>query len=94
MLGVPFNLASYALLIHIVAQQCDLNVGEFIWTGGDCHIYANHFAQVKLQLTRTPYPLPQLIIKHKPASIFDYQFADFEVLNYQHHPHIAAPVAV
>ena len=94
MLGVPFNLASYALLIHMVAQQCDLNVGEFIWTGGDCHIYANHFAQVKLQLTRAPYPLPQLVIKRKPVSIFDYQFDDFEVVNYQHHPHIAAPVAV
>lgn len=93
-LGVPFNLASYALLTHMMAEQCDLGVGEFIWTGGDCHIYSNHVEQVKLQLTREPYPLPQLVIKRKPDSIFDYRFEDFEIVNYQSHPHIAAPVAV
>ena len=93
-LGVPFNIASYALLTHMMAQQCDLGVGEFIWTGGDCHLYSNHLEQVKLQLTREPYPLPQLIIKRKPASIFDYRFEDFEIVNYQSHPHIAGAVAV
>ena len=94
MLGVPYNLASYSILTHIIAQQCDLEVGEFIWTGGDCHIYLNHLEQVKLQLSRDPYPLPQLIIKRKPASVFDYQFDDFEIVNYQSHPPIAAPIAV
>lgn len=93
-LGVPFNIASYALLTHMLAQQCDLQVGEFIWTGGDCHIYSNHEAQVTEQLSRAPYPLPQLRIKRRPPSIFDYEFEDFEVLNYQHHPAIKAPVAV
>jgi len=93
-LGVPYNIASYALLTHMIAQQCDLDVGEFIWTGGDCHIYLNHLDQVKLQLGREPYPLPQLIIKRKPESIFDYLFDDFEIANYQAHPHISAPVAV
>ncbi len=93
-LGVPFNIASYALLTHMVAQQCDLEAGEFIWTGGDCHIYNNHFEQVNLQLTREPYPLPQLVIKRKPESIFEYQFEDFEVVNYQYHPGIKAAVAV
>ncbi len=93
-LGVPFNIASYSLLTHMVAQQCDLDVGDFVWTGGDCHIYLNHLEQVKLQLSRTPYPLPQLQIKRKPASIFDYVFDDFEVLNYQSHPHIKGEVAV
>ncbi|HYO91650.1 MAG TPA: thymidylate synthase [Pyrinomonadaceae bacterium] len=93
-LGVPFNRASYALLTHMMAQQCDLGVGEFIWTGGDCHLYLNHLEQVKLQLTREPYPLPQLVIKRKPASIFDYRFEDFEIVNYQSHPHIAAAVSV
>jgi len=78
----------------MIAQQCDLDVGEFIWTGGDCHIYLNHLDQVKLQLGREPYPLPQLIIKRKPESIFDYLFDDFEIANYQAHPHISAPVAV
>lgn len=93
-LGVPFNIASYSLLTHMLAQQCDLGVGEFIWTGGDCHIYANHLEQVNLQLTRKPFPLPQLEIKRKPDSIFDYQFDDFEIRNYQAHPHIKGEVAV
>lgn len=93
-LGVPFNIASYALLTHMLAQQCDLAVGDFIWIGGDCHIYSNHEEQVKEQLSRTPYPYPQLAIKRRPPSIFDYEFEDFEVLNYQHHPAIKAPVAV
>ena len=93
-LGVPFNIASYALLTHMMAQQCDLDVGEFIWTGGDCHLYTNHFDQVRLQLLRGPFPYPVLNIKRKPASIFDYNYEDFEVLEYQHHPAIKAPVAV
>ena len=93
-LGVPFNIASYALLTHMVAQQCDLDVGDFIWTGGDCHIYSNHHAQVELQLSRTAFPSPQLHIRRRPASIFDYAFEDFDVRNYQCHPAIPAPVAV
>ena len=93
-LGVPFNIASYALLTHMVAQQCDLQVGDFIWTGGDCHIYDNHVDQVREQLSRTPYPYPTLHITRRPASIFDYQFEDFDVRDYQHHPAIKAPVAV
>ena len=93
-LGVPFNIASYALLTHMVAQQCDLNVGDFIWTGGDCHIYSNHHEQAALQLGRAPLPYPTLNIKRKPDSIFDYEFDDFEFVNYKHHPAIKAPVAV
>ena len=93
-LGVPFNIASYALLTHMVAQQCDLDVGDFIWTGGDCHIYSNHHEQVQTQLGRSPYPYPKLHIKRKPDSLFDYAFEDFEVLDYAHHPAIKAPVAV
>jgi len=94
LIGLPYNLTSYALLTHMMAQQCDLNVGEFIWTGGDCHIYLNHVDQVKLQLTRAPYPLPQLVIRRRPTSIFEYKFEDFEIVNYQAHPHIAAAIAV
>ena len=93
-LGVPFNIASYSLLVHMVAQQCDLDVGEFIWTGGDCHLYLNHLEQARAQLQRDPLPLPQLLIKRKPASLFDYQFDDFEFINYQSHPAIKAPIAV
>jgi thymidylate synthase len=93
-LGVPFNIASYALLTHMLAQQCDLDVGDFIWTGGDCHIYDNHREQVDLQLSRAPLPYPTLHLKRRPASIFDYAFEDFEVRDYQHHPAIKAPVAV
>jgi len=93
-LGVPFNIASYALLTHMMAQQCDLDVGEFVWTGGDVHLYLNHLAQAELQLQREPLPLPTLKIRRKPASIFDYQYEDFEIVNYQFHPAIKAPVAV
>ncbi len=93
-LGVPFNIASYAVLTHMVAQQAGLAVGDFIWTGGDCHLYNNHLAQVELQLARAPFPLPTLKIHRKPDSIFDYEFDDFEVVSYQSHPHIKAPVAI
>lgn len=94
LIGLPYNIASYAILTHIVAAQCDLKPGDFVWTGGDCHIYTNHLEQVKLQLTRQPYELPQLVIKRKPESVFDYKFDDFEIVGYQSHAHIAAPIAV
>jgi thymidylate synthase len=93
-LGVPFNVASYALLTHMVAQQTDLKVGEFVWTGGDCHLYSNHMQQVEEQLKREPMPLPRLVIKRRPANLFDYRFEDFEIANYSSHPAIKAPVAV
>jgi len=93
-LGVPFNIASYALLVHMFAQQCDLEPGEFIWTGGDVHLYLNHLEQAELQLQREPRPLPQLNIRRKPDSIFDYKFEDFEILNYDPHPTIKAPISV
>ena len=93
-LGVPFNIASYALLTHLVAQQVDLNPGEFIWTGGDCHLYLNHLEQARLQLGREPYPLPRLAIRRRPESLFDYRYEDFEIVGYQSHPAIRAPVAV
>jgi thymidylate synthase len=94
LLGVPFNIASYALLIHMVAQQCDLGPGDFVWTGGDCHLYLNHLEQADLQLSRNPYPLPSLSIRRKPPTLFDYVFDDFEVQNYQCHAAIKAPIAV
>jgi thymidylate synthase len=93
-LGVPFNIASYALLTHMFAQQCDLEPGEFIWTGGDTHLYLNHLEQADEQLARTPYPLPRLAIKRKPPSIFEYEYEDFQILDYQAHPSIKAPIAV
>ena len=93
-LGVPFNIASYALLTHMVAQQCDLQPGDFIWTGGDCHLYLNHLEQARTQLAREPFPLPRLTLLRRPDSIFDYRFEDFEISGYQSHPHIKAPVAV
>jgi thymidylate synthase len=93
-LGVPFNIASYALLIHMMAQQTDLKPGELVWTGGDCHLYTNHLVQAELQLTREPLPLPRLVIKRKPESLFDYRFEDFELLDYYAHGSIKAPIAV
>jgi thymidylate synthase len=93
-LGVPFNIASYALLTHLVAREANLGVGDFIWTGGDCHLYVNHAEQVETQLARAPYPLPQLVIQRDPGSLFDYHFEDFEIAGYQCHPGIKAPVAV
>ncbi len=94
LLGVPFNIASYALLTHMVAQQCELAVGDFIWTGGDCHLYLNHLEQADLQLSREPYPPPELIIRRRPPTLFDYQYEDFEIRNYRYHPPIKAPIAV
>ena len=93
-LGVPFNIASYALLTHMLAQQCDLEPGEFIWTGGDTHLYLNHLEQADLQLARAPLPLPRLVIRRRPPSVFEYDYEDFEFVNYQHHAAIKAPVAV
>jgi thymidylate synthase len=93
-LGVPFNIASYALLTHMVAQQCDLGAGDFVWTGGDCHLYLNHLEQVEAQLARPPFPLPQLVIHRRPDSLFDYRFEDFEIAGYRCHPAIKASVAV
>ena len=93
-LGVPFNIASYALLTHMVAEQTDLQPGDFIWTGGDTHLYLNHVEQARLQLSRDPYPLPQLEIKRNPVSLFKYKYEDFEIQNYQYHPAIKAPIAV
>ena len=93
-LGVPFNIASYALLTHMVAQQCDLQPGDFVWTGGDTHLYVNHVEQARTQLGREPYPLPRLRIRRRPPSILDYQYDDFEFVDYQSHPAIKAPIAV
>ena len=93
-LGVPFNIASYALLTHMMAQQTDLVPGEFIWTGGDCHLYSNHVEQASEQLARVPLPLPKLVIKRRPDSIFDYRYDDFEFADYRPHAAIRAPIAV
>ncbi|HLW24887.1 MAG TPA: thymidylate synthase [Steroidobacteraceae bacterium] len=94
LLGVPFNIASYALLTHMMAQQCDLVPAELIWTGGDCHLYLNHLEQTDLQLSRKPFPLPTLTLRRRPPSLFEYRYEDFEIRGYQHHPAIKAPIAV
>jgi thymidylate synthase len=93
-LGVPFNIASYALLTHMLAQQCDLTPAELVWTGGDCHLYLNHLEQADLQLSRAPLPAPRLRLLRRPPSIFEYEYEDFEIVDYQHHPAIRAAVAV
>jgi thymidylate synthase len=93
-LGVPFNIASYSLLLHMLAQQCDLDTGDFVWTGGDCHIYNNHLEQVKMQIKRDLFDIPKLNIVRRPPSIFDYRIEDFEILGYESHPHIKGKVAV
>jgi len=94
LLGVPFNIASYALLTHMLAQQCKLEIGDFVWTGGDCHLYLNHLQQADLQLSREPFPLPRLLLRRTPPSLFEYAYEDFEILDYQSHPAIKAPIAV
>jgi thymidylate synthase len=93
-LGVPFNIASYSLLTHMIAQQTGLRLGEFIWTGGDCHLYRNHLEQTDVQLRREPFPLPRLVIVRRPDSLFEYRFDDFEIIDYEAHPHLRAEVAV
>jgi thymidylate synthase len=93
-LGVPFNIASYSLLTHLLAQQTDLEIGEFIWSGGDCHLYLNHLEQADEQLTREPFPSPRLVIRRRPETLFDYRFEDFDLENYRHHPPIRAAVSV